>query len=280
MNRTRDRFTLWLASSAPFAAAVVLVFLLAGCSEPEEVPSEPRRADDKITTGELDSFLSIMEVLPNKALPQIPSVMAAAPQWTNNRTLPVLELVKEEEKLRFDHGSIDWLAAHCPQSRALKRALQREKMTIRQFIGLYLALGAALSRDHVPADRDVEQILERGRLAIAQLKKDQRIFSSLPDDEAYFLREKSGWLAVVDRAARLKLVHPDNLALVAGHRDRLAAVMPEEFKSNPFLEFTTILDDRGVPFQEPLGRENDDHLSWSRDRALVGSDRPGEAEVP
>src|SRR5262249_35864185 len=117
-----------------------------------------------------------------------------------------------------------------------------------------------------------EQILERGRLAIAELKKDQRIFSSLPDDEAYFLREKSGWLAVVDRAARLKLVHPDNLALVERHRDRLAAVMPEEFKSNPFLEFTTILDDRGVPFQEPLGQANDDHLPWSRDRALVGSE--------
>ena len=161
-----------------------------------------------------------------------------------------------------------------------ERALRREKMTIRQFIGLYLALGAALSRDHVPVDRDVEQILERGRLAIAELKKDQRIFSSLPDDEAYFLREKSGWLAVVDRAARLKLVHPDNLTLVARHRDRLAVVMPEEFKSNPFLEFLTILDDRGVPFQEPLGRENDDHLSWSRDRALVGSVRSGEAEVP
>src|SRR5262249_50389868 len=129
---------------------------LTGCSEPEEVQSEPKRADDRITTAELESFLSIIDALPERALPQIPPVMAAAPQWTRNRTLPVFELVKEEEKLRFDHESIEWLAAHCPQSRSLKRALQREKMTIRQFVGLYLALGAALSRHNVPVDRDLE----------------------------------------------------------------------------------------------------------------------------
>jgi hypothetical protein len=280
MQQTRDRLAGRLFARTHLAAAAVVAILLAGCSEPDEVQSEPKRADDKITTAELDSFLSIIDSLPEKALPQIPSVVAVAPQWTRNRTLPVFELVKEEEKLRFDHESIEWLAAHCPQSRSLKRALRRQKLTIGQFIGLYLALGAALSRDNVPADRDLEQILERGRLAIVELKKDQRIFSSLPDDEAYFLREKSAWLAVVDRAARLKLVHPDNLALVERHRERLAAVMPDEFKSNPFLEFTTILDDRGVPFQEPLGQENDDHLPWSRERALVGSDGPAEAEIP
>jgi hypothetical protein len=278
MHRVRDQSSRWPKAGAHLTAAAV-VLLLAGCSEPEEVQSEPKRADDKIAAAELEAFLSVVDALPERALPQIPSVMAVAPQWTSNRTLPILELVKEEEKLRFDRGSIDWLAAHCPQSRSFKRALRREKMTIRQFIGLYLALGAALSRDNVPADRDVEQILERSRLAIAELKKDQRIFSSLPDDEAYFLRDKSGWLAVMDRAARLKRVHPGNLALVARHRERLESVLPGEFKSNPFLEFTTILDDRGVPFQEPLGQENDDHLHWSRDRALVGSDGPAEADV-
>ncbi len=262
------------------AAAFLCAVIFSGCGEREEVQAVPKRADDLITPAEVESFLSIINSLPERKLPAIPSVMPGAPQWSRNRTLPVHELVREEEKLRIERESIDWLAAHCPQSRLLKRALRREKMTMEQFLGLYLALGDALSRESLPADRDLDSILARGKAAIAELKKDHRIFSSLADDEAYFLREKSGWLAVVDRATRMKLVHPGNLALVREHRERLAAVMPEEFTCNPLLEFTTLLDDRGVPFQEPIGQETDDRLPWSRDRALAGSDAPGEAVAP
>jgi hypothetical protein len=260
---------LWLSSAV----------LLTGCSEPEVVPSEPKRADDALTSTELESFLSIVESLPDNKLPPLPSVILAAPQWNRNRSLPIYELVKEEETSRVDRWSIDWLAAHCPQSRFLKRALRREKMTLEQFVGLYLALGTALYRDSVPADRELEPILDRGKKAIAELKKDHRIFSTLPEDQAYFLQEQSGWVAVVDRARRVKPVHPANLALVRQHHERLALAMPAEFLRNPFLEFTTILDERGVPFQEPLGEERDDHIVWSRDQALIGDASP-EQDTP
>jgi hypothetical protein len=259
---------------------LVVAALVSGCNEPEEVQAVPKRADDQITTAELNSFLSIVRSLPEAKLPPIPSVMPVAPQWNRNRTLPVNELVREEEKSQIERESIEWLAAHCPQSRFLKRALRREKMTIEQFLGLYLSLGDALGRDSLPADRDLDPIFERGKAEIAELKKDQRIFSSLPDDEAYFLREKSGWLAVVDRATRMKIVHPGNLDLVKRHRERLAAFMPDEFTRNPFLEFTTILDDRGVPFREPVGQESDDRIPWSRERALVGSAEPPDGKTP
>ena len=81
-------------------------------------------------------------------------------------------------------------------------------------------------------------------------------------------------MAVVDRARRVRPVHPANLALVRQQRERLALGMPAEFLRNPFLEFTTILDERGVPFQEPLGEERDDHIIWSRDQALIGDASP------
>jgi hypothetical protein len=145
-------------------------------------------------------------------------------------------------------------------------------------VGLYLALGISLSRDRLPAGRDLDQILARGKLAIAELKKDQRPFSSLPEEQAYFLHEQSGWLAVVDRATRLKPVHPDNLVLVRTYSARLLAVMPPEFARNPLLEFATILDDRGVPFQESAGQETDDRISWSRERAIVGAESSREGE--
>ncbi len=249
-----------------------------GCSEPEIVDYEPKRPDDRISEAELESFLSIIDSLPDQKLPSMPSVMLPAPQWNRNRSLPVNELVNEDEKARIEHGSIDWLAAHFTQSRFLKRGLRRERMTISQFIGLYLALGTSLCRDGVPPDRDLEQILIRGKRAIVELKKDHRAFSALPEDLAYLLQEQSGWLAVVDRAARLNSVHPDNRALVQKHHERLVAVIPAEFLRKPFLEFATLLDDRGIPFQEPFDHETDDHLEWSRDQALVGTDTPEEKE--
>lgn len=261
------------------AAVLAGTMLMAGCSEPEVVESEPRRADDQITQRELDSFLGVIDSLAEKKLPAMPTVILPAPQWSRNRSLPVNELVEEEVKMRADRSSIDWLAAHCPQSRFLKRALRREKMTIEQFVGLYLALGESLCRDCIPDGRDLEDILVRGKRVVADLKKDHRTFSSLPEDQAFFLQQQSGWLAVVDRAARLKPVHPENLALVRRNHDRLAAVMPREFMLNPLLEFATILDDRGVPFQEPVGQETDDRIVWSRDQALIGTDAADEGEA-
>lgn len=252
-------------------AALVLAFA-GGCSEPEFVQPEPKRADDLLTRAEIESFLAIVDCLPDQKLPPVPSVILPAPQWSRNRTLPVNELVKEEEKMLTDRQSIDWFIAHFgSQSRFLKRALRRERMTIEQFVGLYLALGITLSRDRLPAERDLDQILNRGKLAIIELKKDSRLFSSLPEEDAYFLHEQSGWLAVVDRATRLKPVHPENLLLVRQYRERLEAVMPAEFTRNPILEFATILDDRGVPFQEQPGQDSDDRIPWTRDRALVGN---------
>jgi hypothetical protein len=253
--------------------AIILASVLllgSGCEEPEVVQPEPKRADDRLTQAEIDSFLAIVESLPDRKLPQLPSVMLPAPEWSRNRTLPVNELVKEEEKALLDHKSIEWFVGHFPQSRFLKRALRRERLTIEQFVGLYLALGTTLSRERLPGDRDLDQILIRGKRAIGELLKDQRIFSSLPEEQAYFLHEQSGWLAVVDRASRLKLVHPDNLALVRENEVKLRAILPAEFNRNPLQEFATILDDRGVPFQELAGQETDDRIGWSRERALVG----------
>jgi hypothetical protein len=262
-------------------AAFGLVLTLAcGCSEPEFVQPEPKRADDLLTEADVDSFLAIVDSLQDQALPkQIPSVILPAPQWSRNRTLPVNELVKEEEKILTDRQSIDWLIARFPQSRFLKRALRRERMTFEQFVGLYLALGISMSRDRLPADRDLDQILIRGKLAISELKKDQRPFSALPEDQAYFLHEQSGWLAVVDRATQLKPVHPGNLILVRQYRERLQAVMPPEFSQNPLQEFATILDDRGVPFQEPAGQETDDRIPWTREQAIVGTETVSEDEA-
>jgi hypothetical protein len=80
----------------------------------------------KFSSAELASFLSIVRSLPKRKSPPIPSIVPAVTQWSRNRTLPVNELVREEKKSRVERESIDWLAAHCPQSRFVIRALRRE----------------------------------------------------------------------------------------------------------------------------------------------------------
>lgn len=263
-----------------FLAILIGLFSFAlGCEEPELVQPEPKRADDLLTQKEVEAFLSVVDGLPGQKLPALPAVMLPPPQWNRNRTLPISDLVKEEEKTLRDHQSIDWFISHVPQSRFLKRALRKERLTMEQFVGLYLALGISMSRDHLPADRDLAQVLVRGKRAIAALKKEEKkTLVDLPEEQAYYVQEQSGWLAVVDRASRLNPVHPQNVVLVRQNADRLRAVLPEEFTRNPLLEFATILDDRGVPFQEPPGHESDDRIVWSRERALVGTEAAGQSE--
>src|SRR5215471_10935667 len=175
-------------------AFLFVLLLVSGCSEPEEVQTEPKRADDLLTAADLESFLSIVHSLADQKAPAMPAVILPPPQWSRNRSLPVSELVNEDEKTRTERASIEWLSAHCPRSRFLMRALRREKMTIEQFVGLYLALAMSLYRDSVPADRDLDAVLVRGKQTIADMKKDQRTFSGLAEELAKYLQEQSGWL--------------------------------------------------------------------------------------
>lgn len=245
----------------------------AGCSD--EIPfREVKRIDEKITPAELKSFLSIVDSLPDKKLPPFPSILPPAPQWAATRTLPVAELIHDEQKALLERSSIDWVSRHFTASKLLKRALRRERMTLDQFLGLTIVLGTTLSRGELSDDQDLDAILTRGRRIIAMLKKDQRIFSTLSEDGAYYTMEQAGWVTLVDRAQRLKLVSPENLALVGKHHERLRSLFPSEFLTNPLTGFSKILEDQGTPFEELATTGTDDHITWSREHALVGSEAP------
>ena len=69
---------------------------------------------------------------------------------------------------------------------------------------------------------------------------------------------------------QLRQVPRENRELVRQHRDRLKAVFPEEFRINPLKRFAKVLEDQGTPFEELPESGSDDHLTWSRDQAIVG----------
>ena len=107
--------------------------------------------------------------MPEGRLPPLPVVFAAPPEWPPSRTLPVNELLAEEQKAIDERWDVERLAERLGRHRRLARILKQERLTAEQFVGLSLAIGLALSRGTLRAEQDLEQIVERGRQAIERL---------------------------------------------------------------------------------------------------------------
>lgn len=245
--------------------------LAAGCADDEILYKEVKRINEPITPAEWASFLAIVDDLPEKKLPPLPSILPPAPQWSASRNRPVSELVHEEQKSVQEAAAIARLAKPLTQLRILNRSLRRERMTVEQFVGLILAIGKALGREELPEDQDLEVIATRGMKVIAELEKDSHLYSTLKEDAAYSILERAAWIPLLDQVQQLRQVPHENRDLVRKHRQRLAEVFPEEFRRNPLLGFSKVLEDQGTPFEELPETGSDDRLGWSRDQAIVGN---------
>lgn len=265
--------------SGEMLIGVFLCLAVAGCADEDVAYGNPKQIEDRISADELDSFLRVVEILPDPKLAVFPQVFVAPPQWTTSRTLPVKDLVKEEEKLLQERSGSEALMKHMPHSRFVQRALRREKMSEEHFVALYVAIGMALSREQMPAEFDFEPTLARGSRVVIALKKDVSIFSSLKEDASYTVQEQAAWVSLLNRLQKLRQVPKANVELVGSRRQKLAELFPAEFLRNPLSEFAKVLQDTGVPFDEPLGKESDENIPWSRDHALFGTDKtaPGES---
>lgn len=250
--------------------AGVLCLLAASCDQEEAQYTEVKRIDDRLTQVELDSFLSVVKSMPENALSALTAIHSPWPEWSPNRTLPINELVVEEKKQLALHCSVKWLSQRIPQSRAFKRALRREQMTIDQFVGLAFVIGVTLSHDELPEDQDIDKLRTHGKRVIAALERETRVLSSLPEDNAARIIVQAGWIPLVDRLERLKQVLPENLVLVRANRDALKSLFPEDFLKNPLRGLAKVLEDEEIPFEELPESGSDNHLQWSREQAIAG----------
>lgn len=262
----RNLLSIWLGC--------LVLGLVPGCGGEMLEYTEVKRIDEKVTEAELQSFLDVIEQLPEKALPEFPPVFAPPPDWSASRTLPVNELVAEEQQLLAERWKVGWLVGHLQQQPDLERILRERSMSLEQFAGLTLALGASLSAGTLREDQDLEALIETGRSAIERLEADTRNFSTLSDEDRFRVLHQAAWITRLDRAQRLKQVPPENLALAAEHRERLAEIFPREFTTNPLDPLADMPEMRGIPFEELSGTGSDADISWSRDEALVGHDSP------
>lgn len=261
MPRSRSRPPVVVRCAVLIAAFAIS--LCTGCAEVAEERIVVSRYDDKVTEAEFRRFLEVVNRLPDGKLPELPNFFGARPDWATSRTLPVHDLVKEENMQLAFRWDVNLLAKNLGHDRALQRSLRRSNMQLEEFCVLVEAIGISLCRSTLRPDQNLDAILEKSKVTMEELRKDARPFSELSRDDVYEVLRKAVWITRVDRAKRLAAVPPENLALARKHLDEIVAIYPAEFKQNPFDPLTDLLEEQGIPFEELPDSGSDAELEWT-----------------
>lgn len=247
---------------------------LSGCSETTLEYTEIKRPHEKITEEEFQTFLRIIDTLPDKKLPEFTPVYAPPPSWTDTRTLPVKDLVSEAEAELKDRWDVEWVSRQIKRDRNLQRTLRREKMTTDQFVGLFLAVGIAVNRNTIRENQDLNKIIQTGDENVKALKTITELYHKLNSENKHSLLKKAVWITRTDRARRLDEVPPENMEIAHAHQELLSQVFPSYFSRNPLDELTDRLDEFGIPFEEVAETGIDELRSWEKEKSIIGYDRP------
>lgn len=255
------------------------VTVLSGCADPTLTFTEVKRVSEGITPSELRTFFEIVEHLPEQRLPPFPDLYLPLPDWNSERTLPISDLVDAEQLSLAERWGTQELVDSLPQSRRLDRWLLRKRMTREQFIGLTLAIGAAVSRSTVRENQDLAVIISKGERVVSRLRSRSAPFNTLSPEAMHNVLHEAAWITRHDRARRLLSVPEKNVKLVLEYSDELVKLFPDELTRNPFDGIADRLDEQGIPFEELPGNDSFDTLSWDPEEAIVGRDDPLDAQA-
>lgn len=251
-----------------------VIAVLAGCDDPGLTYTEVKRLDETVTSAELRAFLEVVDHLPGRKLPGFPELYLPPPEWNEERTLPVSDLVEVELRALEGRWKTDQLVDALPESRELDRWLKRKQMTRRQFAGLTLAIGAALSRSTVRENQKLPELVRKGMREVEQLQSDERPLNTLRvrPEELHDVLHRAAWITRYDRARRLQSVPEGNVHLVLNHWERLVQVFPSSLTQNPFDPIADRLENLGIPFEPMPGGDSLDVLDWNPSDAIIGRD--------
>jgi hypothetical protein len=260
---------------AVLAAATVL----SGCADPTLTFTEVKRVSEEFTPNELRTFFEIVDRLPERKLPPFPDLYLPLPNWNSERTLPISDLVDAEQQSLVERWGTRQLVDALPQSRRLDRWLLRKRTTREQFIGLTLAIGAAVSRSTIRENQDLAGILGKGEQVVSKLRSRGEPFNTLSPEAKHSVLHEAAWITRHDRARRLLSVPEKNVELVLKYSEELVKLFPDELTRNPFDDIADRLDEQGIPFEELPGNDSFDALSWDPEDAIVGRDDPLDAKA-
>jgi hypothetical protein len=267
-----------MAGSSKLRNVLVVVVtastVLSGCGDATLTFTEVKRVSEEVSPSELRTFFEIVEHLPEKKLPPFPDLYLPLPNWNSERTLPISDLVDAEQVSLAERWGTQRLVDSLPQSRRLDRWLLRKRITREQFVGLTLAIGAALSRSTVRESQDLSGIMNKGERVVSRLRSKGEPFNTLSPEAMHAVLHEAAWITRHDRARRLLSVPEKNVDLVLKHVDDLVKLFPVELTQNPFDGIADRLDEQGIPFEELPGNDSYDSLSWDPEDAIVGRDDP------
>lgn len=257
-------------------AGLVVVGFAMGCADSELDFVEYKNIDEKVTDSEFERFLRVVEVLPEKKLPPIPQVLGVTTSWDSRSTLPVSELMNEEQKKLDARWSVEEVARSLEKNRKLAWALRREQMTLKQFAGLSIALGSAMSKWTLTDQQDLTGVISKAREKLQILRKTYgtATFFRLKPDEQFTVVRDADYLGRADCARRLQSVPPENVAIVRKNIEKLRKIFPRYFAENPFDAVADLLEERGMPFEELAASGFDVEITWDPEKAEVGTDAP------
>lgn len=256
----------WRVCRSVSIAASLL--LMVGCADEPSPFTETRLPDQVVQPEEWKAFARIVEALPDSKLLEMPAVYPALPNWIETRSLPVQELVTEEQKTLAESWNVDVVRKEFTMSKALKRLLEDERMSPDQFVGITLTIAAAMARAQLDEDYDFQDFFRTANEEVTVLQRDRRLYSAMAPDTRHQVLRDAMWLHRVDRMTRLSKVPSENVMLVREHQELLRQVMPKRFQRPPLEDVTDLLAERGLPFVEKAATGYDDHLQWSPADAL------------
>lgn len=257
------------------AAMIVCLFAalpltMLGCAEDEIEYREVKRPDELIRSVEWSAFVRIVRELPDPKLRQLASLQPPLPQWHQARTLPVNELAAEERSILDRSWDPPRLARELSRQPAIVRLIAAERMTVEQFVGLTLTIGAAMQRAQLSEDYPLDDLVRRGNQVMRKLNQDQRLFASLSIEDRHRVLDDAVWLHRVHRAQMLRAIPPSNVALVRRHAEFLRKIMPPRYERPPFEDVIDLLETEGLPFIEQPESGSDATIEWTPSEAIFG----------
>jgi hypothetical protein len=256
----------WLRRSSVrlLLACSCVPFILAGCEEPLLEYTEVKRPDERVSAAEFASFKKIVSQLPDEKLPELPPVFLPPPDWQPNRTLSIAELTSLALTEGKDRWSIPFLSRSFKNSKRLTQLARREKLTVEQFLGLYLTIGIAHASTQSLPPAALKALEKQSLVELDSMRRDDRPMVSLSSEARDDVLTQGIWLARLQRAQILLMVPDENLSLVLKHADFLKTSLPSQFLTDPIEPVANRRDELGMPFDDSDPSRDDATLDWSQ----------------